>query len=473
VEAGNFPISAAQLGSLLSTRVIPDTSLLQLTITYTDPVLAADMANELARQLIANSPSYLTPEQQAQIDLANAEIARLNEELSQTRLQLGTINTQLSAATDAAEIAALRGQRNELLKLINDASANIAQFSNNVTSLQRRSNSLDIVEQARIPSDPVGSTVFMSTLLGAVVGVALGGGIALLLEYLDDTIRSPEDATQMLALPTLAAIRRFGSKRDSYSKRLITYRDPGSPISEAYRTLRTNLLFSSNGNWSKGAYIITSPGPSEGKSVTTANLAVAMAMAGLRVLLVDADLRRPRLHEIFSLDNNVGLSTLLSADLGDGTHDGDEHQGQLLRNLRECLQETEIPGLRVITSGYIPLNPTEVLGSVAMQHWFQEFRSSKNVDIILFDTPPALVVADSSVLAAAIKAPTVMVLDAGHTRRSAALRAKEQFEQLGVEIKGVVLNNINARDQGYGYGYGYGGYYYYYRDSGNKTRQGD
>jgi len=262
-----------------------------------------------------------------------------------------------------------------------------------------------------------------------------------------------------MGVPTLGAITRFGKSRDSYPQRLITYRDPGSHISEEYRTLRTNLLFSTNGNSGKGAYIITSPGPSEGKSVTAANLAVTMAMAGWRVLLVDADLRRPKLHEIFNLDNNVGLSTLLSFNPSDAAAHDDEHL--FARGLRECVQETDIPGLQVIPSGHIPLNPTEVLGSASMQRWFQEFRAQDDIDIVLFDTPPSLVVADAAVLASAIDAPVIVVLESKKTRRGAAVMVKEQFDQLSVKIAGAVLNAVSPRDRA-GYGYGYNYYYYYY-----------
>ena len=458
VEARDFPFSADTLRGALSTSIIEGTSLLRLTVTYNDPVLAAEMANEVAQQLILNSPSNLTLEQQAQIDLANEEIAQLTAELQQARDELTALDRQIALAQNADTIADLRDQRNTLADRIVSISGNIAQYSDTVAGLQRRTNSLTVVEEARIPTAPAGNNVLSTTLLGAMVGGALAAGIALLIEYLDDTVRTADEATQMLGLPTLAVIHRFGKSRDSYPQRLITYHDPGSPISEQYRTLRTNLLFSTNGGWSKGAYIVTSPGPSEGKSVTVANLAVTMAMAGLRVLLVDADLRRPRMHEIFNLPNNVGLSTLLSADPNEVS--AEISRGGMPQNLLECLQDTEIPGLRVISSGFVPLNPTEVLGSIAMQHWFEIFRSSKNVDIVLFDSPPCLVVADSAVLAAAIKAPVVLVLEAGETRRGAAVRAKEQLDQIGVEVKGVVLNSVSAREQGYDYGSGY--YYYYY-----------
>jgi len=457
VEAREFPFSSDTLADSLSAQVIEGTSLLRLTVTYTDPVLAAEMANEVAQQLILNSPSNLTPEQQAQIDLANEEIAQLTAELQQAREELTDLDRQIALAQGANTIADLRTQRNTVADRIVSISGNIAQYSDTIAGLQRRTNSLTVVEEARIPTSPTGNNLISTTLLGAIVGGALAAGIALLIEYLDDTVRTADEATQMLGLPTLAVIQRFGKPRDPYSQRLITYHDPGSPVSEQYRTLRTNLLFSSNGSWAKGAYVITSAGPSEGKSVTAANLAVTMAMAGLRVLLVDADLRRPRMHEVFSLSNNVGLSTLLSADPNEIT--SEVSRGGMPQNLLECLQDTEIPGLRVITSGFVPLNPTEVLGSVAMQHWFEIFHSSKNVDIVLFDTPPSLVVADSAVLAAAIKTPIVLVIEAGGTRRGAAVRVKEQMDQIGVEVKGVVLNAVSGREQGYDYG---GGYYYYY-----------
>jgi capsular exopolysaccharide synthesis family protein len=468
VDAGNFPMSPGGLRGSLSASVIPDTSLIVLTVTYTDPVLAADMANEVARQLIAQSPSNLTTEQEDQIDLQKAEIARLEQELAQARVNLSNLDSQIAATTDQEELQALKDQRVLLVDQINKASSNIAWFSSNIASLQQRTNALTVVEQARAQGGPIGSDVFTQAVLGAIVGAALAAGLALLIEYLDDTVRSPSEATQLLGVPTLAAITRFGKPRDNYAQRLITYRDPGSPISEEYRTLRTNLLFSSNGSAGKGVYIVTSPGPSEGKTITTANLAVTMAMAGWRVLLVDADLRRPRVHDMFDLDNHVGLSTLLSANPGNISPNEDDRY-RAMRNLDECIQDTEIPGLRVIASGHIPLNPTEVLGSASMQRWFQEFRARDDIDIVLFDTPPALVVADSAVLASAIEVPVVLVLEAKSTRRGAATIVKEQFDQLNVKVAGLVLNAVDPRDRGeYGYGYGYY-YYYYYSDSNTKA----
>jgi non-specific protein-tyrosine kinase len=457
IEAKEFPISVEQLRASLTTSVIPDTSLLVLAVRHSDPALAADMANEIAKQLIINSPSNLTPEQQRQVDYANSEIERLNQQLAEARSRKETINNQLQSTTDQVEKQRLEQEYNTVVEQINQASANIAQYSNIIADLQRRTNSLSIVELARDTTVAAGGDYVIKTLLGAIVGAALAMGVALLIEYLDDTVQTVEQAVETLKITPLAAVPRFGKRRDIYPHRLITRLDTGSPVLEEYRTLRTNLLFSPNGNLTKATYIVTSPGPSEGKSVTTANLAVTLAMAGWRVLLVDADLRRPKLHEVFELDNQVGLSTLLAAESGESVanSNGNSHHP---RSLRGCLQETKIPGLRIITSGFAPLNPTEVLGSTTMQRLFQEFRSSTNIDIILFDTPPSLVVADSAVLAAAIKAPVVLVFEAGHTRLGAAIQTKERLEALDIPIKGFVLNAVNPKAQQYGYGYSY--YYY-------------
>lgn len=470
VEAGNFPLTPGQLNGALRASVIQDTSLLNLTVSHADPALAIDLGNEVARQLILNSPSNLTPEQQGQIDLANAEITRLRQQLEQARTRLDVIEAELAAASsdggDPSEIEQLTQQYNTVINQINQASANIADFQVTISTLQQRTNSLDIVEDARLIGKTGSTSPVNTAILGAVVGAALAFGVALLVEYLDTSIKTIDEASELLGLPALAAIPRFGKKREEYQQKLITYREPDSPISEEYRALRTNLLFSANGGSNKRAYIVTSPGPSEGKSITAANLAVAIAMAGWRVLLVDADLRRPKLHDVFGLENNIGLSTLLSANPAEALGDDPNASGTrgIPQNLRECLQETSIPGLRVITSGYIPLNPTEVLGSVTMQRWFQEFRASTNVDIILFDTPPTLVVADSAVLASTLEIPAVLVVEAGHTRPGAALRAREKLVALDIEIKGFVLNALNPKEQGGSYDYGYS-YYYYYKDS--------
>jgi len=214
---------------------------------------------------------------------------------------------------------------------------------------------------------------------------------------------------------------------------------------------------------------VTSPGPSEGKTVTACNLAITMATAGWRVLLIDADMRRPMVHEMFGLDNQVGLSTLLSLSPHEIAAGNDPYA--FPAQVADCIRPTDIPGLQVITSGYIPLNPTEILGSASMQAWFDRFRATPTIDVVIFDTPPVMVAADSAVLASALNVPAVLILQAGQTRPMALKRAKERLEALDIELKGVVLNAVTRRDQSYSYGYDYYYYYYYRAEKGQPSQK--
>ena len=458
----SLSLDAEALKQTVDVRIISGTSLLVVTVGYTDPVLAADIANSLTEQLIANSPTNLTEEQQRQVAQLNEQIDGLNTQLIDSRERLAGINAELTDSTNDTRIDQLTEQRNRLVDQINDAAATIAEFSSTIANLQNRSNALNIVERARIPTDPTGTSVASATLLGALVGATLAAGLALLMEYMDDRVRTSERATELLGLPVLGAIARFGGKgRLAYPERLLTSPKMPNAVAESYRALRTNLLFT-RGNRNQSVFVVTSPGPVEGKTTTTANLAVSIAQAGLRVLLIDADLRRPKIHEVFGLQNKVGLTTLLHANptltpAMAGVESAGDSEDPVYLSL--CVQTTEIPNLKVITSGFIPGNPAEVLGSAAMQRCIEAFRTSPNLDIVLIDTPPVLVVADGALLSGSVKAGVILVCDADKTRLAAALKAKEQLENVGADIVGMVLNRVDPRDENYGYGYGYGYYY--------------
>lgn len=453
IEALNLPLSIDSLRNRLTTRIITNTSLLVVTVNYGDPVLAADIANEVARQLILQSPTNLTPEQQTQVDFLNRQIEALNLQVTNSRIQLEQIDARLLSATTDAERERLTAERNTALDQINQAQSTIAQFISTVASLQQRTNSIDIVEQARIPTTPVGSSLQTTVILGALVGAMLAFGIVLLIEYLDDTIRSTEEAAQIFALPVLAAIVRFGKANDSYNKMLLTNYPSLSPIAEGYRTARTNLLYSA-GTERKPLLIVTSANPQEGKTVTSSNLAVTMAQSGLQVLLIDADLRRPKVHNVFGLENNVGLTTLLFSD--PKQFEGRFDANGLPHVFEECVQQSSVPKLRVMTSGFVPSNPTEILGSAIMARWVELLMKSPAFDAIIIDSPPILAAADTMVLASNIKATVALVIDNGKTRRNAALKAKESLNNLNIEMAGVIVNRISPRDEDYAY------YAYYY-----------
>ncbi len=201
---------------------------------------------------------------------------------------------------------------------------------------------------------------------------------------------------------------------------LITLTDPRSPISEAYRTLRTNLSFSSLDNPIR-TLVVTSPAPDEGKSTTVANLAVTMAQGGRKTILVDCDLRRPSLHKIFNLQVEPGLTNLLLDDQSEA-----------------ALQQTEVEGLLLLASGPLPPNPADLLGSQKIDRIIAML--AEKADIVLFDAPPVIAVTDATVLGAKVDG-VLMVISAGKTRRDHAQRAKEMLEKANVRIIGAALTN--------------------------------
>jgi capsular exopolysaccharide synthesis family protein len=294
-------------------------------------------------------------------------------------------------------------------------------------------NALEVVEEAPLPTTPVGPKWVVQVLLAGAVGLVLSLGAAFLLEYLDDTLKSPDDVMASTGLTTVGAITRISG--EAPSDKLITVRYPKSPISEAYRAMRTNLQFSSLDH-SLRTLVVTSANPMEGKSTTMANLGVVMAQAGKSVVLVDSDLRRPMLHRIFQVPNVAGLTSVLLED--EPVVDGH-------------LQETGVENLRVLTSGPLPPNPSELLGSQRMQRLVERLR--EEADVVVFDTPPALPVTDAAVLSTQTDG-VLVVTYAGKTRRAAARQAVTNLKKVGGNLLGIAVNRLPPR--------GSGGYYYYY-----------
>jgi polysaccharide biosynthesis transport protein len=446
-------------------RVVPNTQLIEIIVTDTNPERAMVVANELANQLIRQSPTNIRDEEEtARQSFIKNQLDDLEINIQETSDSILVKQEELSGLFSARQIADTQNQiaalNSKLITLQNNYASLIA------STTAGAANSLSIIEPATIPQYPVGPEVVMTLLTAAVIGMALAVGAAYFLEYLDDTVKTPEDVQKSTNLPTLAGIAEYKTDTNQY-RNLITLQQPRSPISEAYRSLRTAVTFSNIDEDIK-TILVTSASPADGKSLTAANLSVVLAQAGNRVLLVDLDLRRPMQHRIFEVSRNIGLTNLLVEMTG--TADPAELSG-FMAKVNIAAVETLQPGLMVMPGGQAPPNPAEVIGSAKMKRLL-EFLATQ-FDYIIVDSPPVLVVTDAVILSTRVDG-VILVASSGNTRRNQLAQAVLRLHEVkNSKLVGVVLNRLTARSGDY--------YHYYYksnyydeessRDSGDRDRQ--
>ncbi|MGD9488523.1 MAG: GumC family protein [Calditrichaceae bacterium] len=312
-------------------------------------------------------------------------------------------------------------------------------------------NDVRIIDEAIEPYAPVKPKKKMNLMLGALIGLGLGIGLIFLVEYFDNTIKTHEDIERMGlnilgTIPTIATDKVEKKMENKLSRmgpiegkkieaRLIAHFDPKSPVSEAYRTLRTNLQFSKVDEKLK-TILVTSSGPKEGKSTTAANLAIAMAQSGNKVVLVDADLRRPVVHSIFGQEKDSGVTNYLMDAIP----------------YEELAKETPMENLFIITSGILPPNPSELISSHKMEGLLEKLK--QDFDIILFDSPPVIAVTDAAILSTKVDG-VIIIVSSGQTNRDALLRSQSLLDNVGARVLGFLLNNVDVEGT-------YGSYYYYY-----------
>jgi len=442
-------------------------------------------ANPVIQQLYAQLTTY----QERHDSLTSAGAADTNPDV----IAINSLITRTSSGLIAAvrnQVQALDAQIDALDNLKTRSTAEIAsapraeteetRLAQQVDAVQKMSDKLqedhqrakmaeaveagqvEIVDLAELPVDPIENGRTRKMALGLILGLILGVGAAVVIDGMNTSIRRRDDLERILQVPGLAVIPRFlnaespsrrlagvlpgkskngtnGRRATKRSEGLVTVHDARSSSAEAYRTLRTNLIFSQSVQTLR-TLVVTSPAPSEGKTTTAANLAVSFAQQGMRVLLVDCDLRRSRIHKMFNVPREPGMTELIL---------GQQDQEAVTR-------ETAVTGLYILPSGMLPPNPSEMLGGERMRKTLAAL--SEAFDLIVLDTPPLLAASDAAIIAT-IADGVVLVVRAGVTEAEAGQQAIAQLQSVGARVVGAVLNDPDSKLQQYGgyYNYEYAG----------------
>jgi capsular exopolysaccharide synthesis family protein len=354
-------------------------------------------------------------------------------ELNQKSIQYGVLQREAESARHMYELL-------------------IKRFKETSLTEDMKTGNVRIVDPAETPKYPIRPRKKLNIFLGIVFGLFMGIVVAFTFEFLDNTLKSPEDIRNYLNVPYLGPVPSFDIDRDDIENpELITQYSPKSTASESYRGIRTSLLFSSADRPPK-VILVTSAGPSEGKTLTSTNLAITMAQAGSRVVIVDCDMRKPKVHKMFGIGRDKGMSSVLVSN-------------ELESILQDVIIHSDIPNLDVIPCGPIPPNPSEIIGSQKMSRIMEKLQ--EQYDRIIVDSPPITAVTDSAVLAKFVDG-VMLVVHAGVTPRQVVKTGLEQVQGVDANVLGAVLNDVDTGKESYYY---YQYYYYYYGEDGEKKHR--
>jgi capsular exopolysaccharide synthesis family protein len=427
------------------------------------------LANNSSVQNLYTRWQELVQERQTKLSIRTAsspEIAVIDSQIRTTKanlreasdLYLTTLRQKLKSYDD--RLAALRRETQRYPALSADQQrliANHRSVQSVYESLQNmyqvaqieeavETDVVRIIDSAGYPIRPESPNRRADVLLAIALGILVGVGVAVLLDRLDDSVRSPDEISEQLNLTMLGMIPGIKLEHDPepgavMMERLVTHANPRSPVAESYRSLRTNLAFA-RARQNIKTLVLTSPGPADGKSTTVANLAITFAQQGQRTLLIDGDLRRAVLDKTFSVPRSPGLTEVIVGEA----------------ELEQAVNGTDVPNLFVLGSGQFPPNPSELLGSTAMANVIRDAR--EQFDVVLFDSPPLLAVTDAAVLSTMVDG-TILVVRMGATARQAVRRALGQLHAVHARVLGAVMNDVDLRRSSYYGGYGYAYYAYY------------
>lgn len=360
------------------------------------------------------------------------EMVRIKEEMKNLDKKLIELEFLTAEAT-----------RNETI--FNDLDSRLSQVD---LSQFMSANNIRFVDRAEPDLEPVSPNMAQNVLLSILLGLLGGAAIAFLLEFLDNSIKSTEDLEQMLGMPLLGVVPVIDPEDmamipSNRERAIYSFTRQRSPVAESLRSIRTNIKFRT-GSKEQLLLLVTSAVPKEGKSFTSSNLSAVMAMSGQRVLLIDADLRRPSIHRLFEMTDDFGTVDLLTGE----------------RTIAELVQPSHVPNLDIIVAGPTPENPNELLGNGVLRN-IKALASE--YDVIVIDSPPATAVSDPMVLSPLVDG-VVLVVEANQTRRPVVQQAINRLKNVNANLLGGVVNKFDSNRSGYGYYYYYADYGYYQED---------
>jgi len=449
IERLNLPMTSDQLKPLITVEIISGTQLLSISVQNANPVLAADIANAIAAVFTDRIRDLQEQRYSSAREGLALRVSEMEKKVSETSSAIAAERQALGITTDTTtpgnntvsipespQLLQLESRLTEYQRLYSELVTNFEQVR---LAEAQTSTNVFVSEPASVPRVPISPNTARSTMLAGVVGIMLAVGVVFAVEYLDDSIKNPEDVRRRFSLPVLGVIPHHSQA----AGKPISLSEPRSPVVEAFRTLRTNITFAGVDTPLR-RIVVTSSVPQEGKTTISSNLAVVLAQGDKKAALIDADLRRPQVHQKFGLSNRAGLTNLFMRSV-------DAMTG--------ILQTTEMTNLSIITSGILPPNPSELLTSKKMGQILD--RLNQDHDIIIIDTPPVLTVTDAAAMSPSMDG-VILVAKPGVTKLSAMAQTIEQLRAVGANILGVVMNDVKPSSRKYGYYYSH--YYSKYSD---------